>query len=905
MIEPYDPKTAEPKWQKRWADAGLFRASEDPSKPKLYVLDMFPYPSAAGLHVGHPEGYTATDIISRMKRMQGYNVLHPMGWDAFGLPAENYAIQTGTHPRLTTQKNIETFRRQIQALGFSYDWSREVDTTDPGYYRWTQWIFLQLYKKGLAYEGVVPINFCPKCKTGLANEEVHQGACERCGTPVERRNLRQWLLKITAYADRLLEDLEGLDWPESTLAMQRNWIGRSEGAEVVFEGADPGAAKGEKLVVFTTRPDTLFGATYMVLAPEHPLVDKFTTPAQKAAVEQYRERAKNKSDLERTDLAKEKTGVFTGGAVVNPVNNEKIPVWVADYVLISYGTGAIMAVPAHDQRDFDFAQKFNLPIRPVVAPRQQSGEKGRGGDGERFGKAFEDDGVAVNSGPYNGLATAEFKKRITGDLEKKGKGRKTVNYRLRDWVFSRQRYWGEPIPIVHCQGACRGPVPVPEDQLPVRLPEVEKYEPMGTGDSPLAAVESWVKTECPVCKSPARRETNTMPQWAGSCWYYLRFLDPKNGGAAWNPGKEKYWMNVDLYVGGAEHAVLHLLYSRFWHKVLYDLGLVSTKEPFKKLRHQGMVLSYSYQDSRGAYHGYEEIDFSGDRAGGGEEMVEGRQPGNRDRAGGGEGAEGERPSPGAPRTGAGPAGVVEGRQPGNRKAPALKATGEILKEQVEKMSKSKKNVVSPDDIIGRHGADAMRLYEMFMGDFELPKPWDMRAVEGITRFLQRVWRLQDRIRPDGEDPNRVLRHRTILAVTERIENFKFNTAIAALMEYVNALGEKAHRHDAEAVTLLLSPFAPHLAEELWERLGHKTSVALAAWPAADPALLKSDTLEYPVQVNGKLRAHLAVSESASREDVLAAARALPKIREAVNGHEIVKEILVPGRMINFVIRPKS
>ncbi|MGQ0645361.1 MAG: leucine--tRNA ligase [Elusimicrobiota bacterium] len=846
MTEPYDPKTVEPKWQKRWAESGAFRAVEDPAKPKLYILDMFPYPSAAGLHVGHPEGYTATDIIARMKRMQGFNVLHPMGWDAFGLPAENYAIQTGTHPRATTQRNIETFRRQIQALGFSYDWSREVDTTDPAYYKWTQWIFLQLYKKGLAYEGTAPINFCPRCKTGLANEEVHQGACERCGTPVERRNLRQWLLKITAYADRLLADLDGLDWPESTLAMQRHWIGRSEGAEVVFEGAEPAPARGEKLTVFTTRPDTLFGATYMVLAPEHPLVDKFTAPAQKAAVNEYRERARNKSDLERTDLAKDKTGVFTGGTVANPVNGERIPVWIADYVLISYGTGAIMAVPAHDQRDFDFAKKFGLRIKLVVAPPEI------GGYPLDLQEAFEIEGVAENSGPYDGLSTAEFKKRITADLEKQGKGKKAVNYRLRDWVFSRQRYWGEPIPIVHCRGKCGGPVPVPEDQLPVLLPEVEKYEPAGTGDSPLAAVESWINTACPVCGGPARRETNTMPQWAGSCWYYLRFLDPKNSAAGWDKAKEKYWMadtGVDLYVGGAEHAVLHLLYARFWHKVLYDLGFVSTKEPFQKLRHQGMVLSYSYQDKMGAYHGYDEIDFS-------------------------------------------------------RKPAVLKSGGEELKEQVEKMSKSKKNVVSPDDIIGRHGADAMRLYEMFMGDFELPKPWDMRAVEGINRFLQRAWRVREKI-GGGPDVHERLRHKTVRDVTERIESFKFNTAIASLMEYVNALGAGAAQADAEALALLLSPFAPHLAEEMWEKLGHAEPLARAAWPQADPALLAADAVEYPVQLNGKLRDRLTAAPEESKERVLAAAKALPKVREALAGQTIVKEIFVPGRMVNFVTKPSN
>jgi len=850
-LEKYDHKSVEPKWQKRWADGKLFKA-EDPAqaagKPKFYVLDMFPYPSGAGIHVGHPEGYTASDIIARAKRMQGFNVLHPMGWDAFGLPAENYAIQTGTHPRVTTQKNVDNMRRQIKSLGFALDWDREVDTTDPNYFKWTQWIFLQLYKKGLAFEGVIPINFCPKDKTGLANEEVHQGKCERCGTIVERRALRQWMLKITAYADRLLEDLDGLDWPESTLAMQRHWIGRSEGAEVLFAGESPAAAKGQTLKVFTTRPDTLFGATYMVLAPEHPLVDAFTTPAQADAVLRYRDQAKNKSDLERTDLAKEKTGVFTGGFVKNPVNGEPVPVWVADYVLISYGTGAIMAVPAHDQRDFDFAKKFGLPIKEVVkidtapsSPPYQGGEKG-----EVSSKAIEEEGIAVNSGDFTGLPTADFKKKITAWLEQKSLGKKAVNYRLRDWVFSRQRYWGEPIPIVHCEGKCKGPVPVPEDALPVRLPEVEKYEPTGTGESPLAAVPSWVNTTCPVCQGPAKRETNTMPQWAGSCWYYLRYIDPKNDKAPWDKAKEKYFMNVDLYIGGAEHAVLHLLYSRFWHKVLFDLGWVSTIEPFQKLRHQGMVLSYSYQDKLGAYHTYDEIDFTGKEA-------------------------------------------------------KLAGTGEVLKEQVEKMSKSKKNVVSPDDIIDRYGADAMRLYEMFMGDFDLPKPWDMRAVEGINRFLHRVWRLQEKV-ADGADAHKALRHRTIQIVGERMAAFKFNTAIAALMEYSNALGGGLARADLEAITLLIAPFAPHMAEEMWERLGHMESVSKAKWPEADPALLTSETVEYAVQVDGKVRDRLSVARDIPKDQILAQARALPKAQEFLKDRQVVKEIVVPGRLVSFVTK---
>jgi leucyl-tRNA synthetase len=828
----------EAKWQKRWADEASFRAAPDPAKPKLYILDMFPYPSGAGLHVGHPEGYTATDIIARMKRLQGYNVLHPMGWDAFGLPAENHAIATGQHPRETTARNVATFRRQIKSLGFSYDWSREVDTTDPGYYKWTQWIFLQLYKKGLAYEGTAPINFCPRCKTGLANEEVHQGACERCGAPVERRDLRQWLLRITAYADRLLADLEGLDWPESTLAMQRHWIGRSEGAEVVFAGP-----QGATIPVFTTRPDTLFGATYMVLAPEHPLVEAVTTPNRRAAVKEYVDRARAKSDVERTDLAKEKTGVFTGGHAVNPVNREEIPIWVADYVLSGYGAGAIMAVPAHDQRDYDFAAKFGLPVRPVVVPPAGT---------PPAGAAYEDEGISTASGVFSDLPTPEAKRLITRWLEEKRLGKAAVTYRLRDWVFSRQRYWGEPIPIVHCAGQCAGPVPVPEDQLPVLLPEVAKYEPTGAGDSPLAAVENWIKTRCPVCGGSARRETNTMPQWAGSCWYYLRYMDPGNAARAWDPPAEKYWMGaagVDLYVGGAEHAVLHLLYSRFWHKVLFDLGLVSTKEPFHKLRHQGMVLSYSYRDSLGAYHPYEDIDFS-------------------------------------------------------QSPPRLKAGGGPLKEQVEKMSKSKKNVVSPDDVIREHGADVMRLYEMFMGDFDKEKPWDPRTIEGVARFLKRLWRLADKVADvPAPEPLVTALHRTVDAVTKRVDGFKFNTAIAALMEWANLLGGDAVPRSAwETYVTLLSPFAPHLAEELWERMGHGESITRAPWPTADPARLADREVEIPVQINGKVKDRLTAPVEAGVDALRALALARPRVTEALQGRELVKCIVIPGKMVSLVVK---
>lgn len=835
----YDPPSIEAKWQKRWEDQRLFSADIS-EKPKLYVLDMFPYPSAAGLHVGHPEGYTATDVIARMKRLQGFNVLHPMGWDAFGLPAENYAIQTGVHPREVTRRNIENFRRQIKALGFSYDWSREVDTTDPSYVRWTQWIFLQLFHKGLAYEGVSPINFCPSCKTGLANEEVHQGACERCGTAVERRDMRQWLLKITAYADRLLADLDGLDWPASTLAMQRHWIGRSEGAEVVFQGS--GAAAGTSVTVFTTRPDTLFGATYLVLAPEHPLVKTFTAPEQALRVMDYQEKARRKSDLERTDLAREKTGVWTGGAVINPVNGALLPVWIADYVLASYGTGAIMAVPAHDQRDMDFARALGLPIQTVVEPLE--------GAWTQPDKAFEADGRAVASGPYSGLASAEMRGRITSDLASRGVGRRAVNYRLRDWVFSRQRYWGEPIPLVHCKARCGGVVPVPESQLPVLLPEVERFQPSATGQSPLADVTSWVRTSCPICGGPAERETNTMPQWAGSCWYYLRFLDPRNDREPWSAQAERYWMGnsgVDLYVGGAEHAVLHLLYARFWHKFFYDLKLVSSSEPFHKLRHQGMVLAFSYQDELGAYHGPEEVDLSGS-------------------------------------------------------SPRLKSDGRPLTSQVEKMSKSKKNVVSPDDVVAHSGADAMRLYELFMGDFEESKPWDSRNMAGVVKFLHRVWRAAQSVSDAPGDPQERLRHRTVQRVTERIDQFKFNTALSALMEFVNAL-ETPRRTDIEVLAILLSPFAPHLAEEVWEFLGNKTTLAQARWPEIDPTLLREDTLELPVQINGKVRDRVTVPREATAQEVLRMVKELPRLAPYLSGQRVVKEIVVPERLVSLVVHP--
>jgi len=831
----------EAKWQARWAKDGVFKTPDTPRPgKKFYCLDMFPYPSADGLHVGHPEGYTATDILCRMKRMQGCDVLHPMGWDAFGLPAENFALQTGTHPSVVTQRNIANFRRQIKALGFSYDWDREIDTTAPAYYRWTQWIFLQLLKKGLAYESTAPINFCPSCKTGLANEEVFGGKCERCGHQVERRSIRQWVLKITAYADRLESDLKGLDWPHSTLMMQRNWIGRSEGAEVNFQ-----LEAGGEIKVFTTRPDTLYGATYMVLAPEHESVARITAADRRAEVAAYVSAAASKSDLERTELAKDKTGAFTGAYAVNPVNGARIPVWIADYVLASYGTGAIMAVPGHDERDHEFALKFGLEIRQVVRPADD--DKAALLDFRKA--AFGDEGIAVNSPAWDGLPTAQAFARAISHLEQTKKGRRCVHYKLRDWIFSRQRYWGEPIPVVHCPKC--GLVPVPEKDLPVLLPDVKDYRPTGTGESPLANIPEWVNTKCPACGAAAKRETNTMPQWAGSCWYYLRFIDPANPAAACGQAQEKAWMPVDCYVGGAEHAVLHLLYARFWHKVLFDLGFVSTAEPFQKLRHQGMILSFSYRDGKGVYHHYDEI--SCDESG----------------------------------------------------AATLAATGEKLDSQIEKMSKSKKNVVNPDAVIQEHGADAFRLYEMFMGPFEDSKPWDMRSIEGVARFLRKVWQLVLETESPGAGAGCLsARHRAIKKVTEDIATFNFNTAISALMIYGNEIQKAgaAARADLEAMLTLLHPFAPHMTEELWERLGHKNCLARQPWPAFDVQYLKDREVEYAVQVNGKLRATFVFAADAAEAEAREAALALDKVRAALAGKSVMKVIVVPNRLVNIVAR---
>ncbi|MDB5037188.1 MAG: leucyl-tRNA synthetase [Bacteriovoracaceae bacterium] len=798
----YNPASIEPKWQKFWDENKTFKTEFNPKdggkKPKFYVLDMFPYPSGAGLHVGHPEGYTATDIVARYKRMRGFNVLHPMGFDAFGLPAENYAIKTGTHPRITTEKNIETFRGQLKRLGFAYDWDREVDTTDPKYYRWTQWIFVQLYKKGLAYEAMTPVNWCPELKAVLANEEIVDGKSEIGGHPVERRNMRQWMLKITAYADRLVEDLNELDWPENIKEMQRNWIGRSEGAEIDFD------IKGEKekIKVFTTRPDTLFGSSFIVLAPEHPLVEKLTTPEQKEKVSAYKKQTASKSDLDRTELAKEKTGVFLGSYAMHPFTKKELPIWIADFVLGHYGTGALMAVPAHDERDFEFATKFNLPIVKVLESEELP---------------FLGNAKHINSDFINGLDNDAAKKKICAELQKIGHGKATVTYRLRDWIFSRQRYWGEPFPIIHFEdGSYRV---LDEDELPVLLPNVEKYEPSGTGESPLSTISDWVNIIDPKTGKKAKRETNTMPQWAGSCWYYLRYLDPKNDKAAWGKDVEKFFMPVDLYVGGVEHAVLHLLYARFWHKVLYDLGYVSTKEPFKRLVNPGLILG----------------------------------------------------------------------------------------EDGEKMSKSRGNVVNPDDVINQYGCDAFRMYEMFLGPLEKVKPWSTNNIDGVYRFLNRIWRnfvheskIKDRPMTDAE--LRII-HQTIQKISDDIENLRMNTAISQMMICHNFMSDQPDipKEMAEKFIILLSPFAPHITEEIWELFGHKGSIIEAEWPKADPKYLIESEVEFAIQVNGKLRATVKTSPDSKQDQVRALAIQNPKVEGYLKG-EIVKEIFVPRKLYNFVVK---
>ncbi|MFC7787014.1 leucine--tRNA ligase [Rossellomorea sp. GCM10028870] len=800
----FNHRSVETKWQQYWEENKTFKATEDEGKSNFYALDMFPYPSGAGLHVGHPEGFTATDILSRMKRMQGFNVLHPMGWDAFGLPAEQYALDTGNDPAEFTQKNIDTFRRQIKSLGFSYDWDREVNTTDPGYYKWTQWIFTKLYEKGLAYVDEVAVNWCPALGTVLANEEVIDGKSERGGHPVERRPMKQWMLKITAYADRLVEDLEEVDWPESIKDMQRNWIGRSEGAEVNFtiDGHD------KSFDVFTTRPDTIFGATYAVLAPEHPFVAEITTEAQRSKVNEYIDKIKSKSDLERTDLAKEKTGVFTGAYAINPANGEKMPIWIADYVLMSYGSGAIMAVPAHDERDYEFAKEFDLPIVEVVA----------GGNIEK--EAYTGDGDHVNSGFLDGLGKEEAITKAISWLEEKNIGTKKVTYRLRDWLFSRQRYWGEPIPVIHWEDGTT--TTVPESELPLVLPKTTEIKPSGTGESPLANISEWVNVEDPETGKKGRRETNTMPQWAGSCWYYIRYIDPHNEEALADAKKMQEWLPVDTYIGGAEHAVLHLLYARFWHKFLYDIGVVPTKEPFQKLFNQGMILG----------------------------------------------------------------------------------------ENNEKMSKSKGNVVNPDEVVESHGADTLRLYEMFMGPLEASIAWSTNGLDGARRFLDRVWRLL--VEEDGslsskvkDAPNSDLDktyNQTVKKVTEDYEGLRFNTGISQLMVFINDAykADTLPKDYVEGFIKLLSPIAPHMTEELWSKLGHEGSISYEAWPTFDESKLVDNEVEIVLQVNGKVKAKVMIPRDMNKEDLEKTAMENDEIKSQIEGKTIRKVIAVPGKLVNIV-----
>ncbi|HAP2774003.1 TPA: leucine--tRNA ligase [Enterococcus faecalis] len=800
----YNHKEIEKKWQKYWAKNNCFNTLDDPNKEKFYALDMFPYPSGQGLHVGHPEGYTATDILSRMKRAQGYNVLHPMGWDAFGLPAEQYALDTGNDPAEFTKKNIETFRRQINSLGFSYDWNREINTTDPEYYKWTQWIFTKLYEKGLAYEAEVAVNWVPELGTVISNEEVIDGKSERGGYDVVRRPMRQWMLKITAYADRLLEDLELVDWPESIKDMQRNWIGRSEGANVTFKVA----GTEESFTVFTTRPDTLFGATYTVLAPELELVKKITTPEQTAAVEAYIEETSKKSDLNRTDLAKEKTGVFTGAYAINPVNGQEIPIWIGDYVLASYGTGAIMAVPAHDERDYEFAKTFGIDILPVIA------------GGDITTEAYTGDGPHINSDFLNGLNKAEAIAKMNEWLEENHVGKKEVSYRLRDWLFSRQRYWGEPIPVIHWEDGTT--TTVPESELPLRLPVTSDIRPSGTGESPLANIDEWVNVVDPETGMKGKRETNTMPQWAGSSWYYLRFIDPHNKNEIADFEKLKRWLPVDIYIGGAEHAVLHLLYARFWHKFLYDIGVVPTKEPFQKLYNQGMILG----------------------------------------------------------------------------------------ENNEKMSKSRGNVVNPDDVVAKYGADTLRLYEMFMGPLDASIAWNENGLEGSRKFLDRVWRLivdeegkmRDRITTINDGRLTKVYHQTVKKVTEDMANLHFNTAISQLMVFVN----EANKVDAlpyeyvEGFVQLLAPIAPHFGEELWQILGNEESLTYVPWPTYDEAALVEDEVEVVFQVNGKLRGKQNVARGLSKEELEQIAMNHEAVKEFIEGKTVRKVIAVPDKLVNIV-----
>ncbi|MGX7150634.1 leucine--tRNA ligase [Enterococcus ureasiticus] len=833
----YDHKKIEKKWQKYWAKHNSFTTHDDPNKEKFYALDMFPYPSGQGLHVGHPEGYTATDILSRMKRSQGYSVLHPMGWDAFGLPAEQYALDTGNDPAEFTKKNIETFKRQINSLGFSYDWNREINTTDPEYYKWTQWIFTKLYEHGLAYEAEVAVNWVPELGTVISNEEVIDGKSERGGYDVVRKPMRQWMLKITAYADRLLDDLDLVDWPESIKDMQRNWIGRSEGANVDFK------VKGsnDTITVFTTRADTLFGASYLVVAPELKIVDEITTPEQKTAVTAYQEEVSKKSDLDRTDLSKIKTGAFTGAYAINPVNGKEIPIWIADYVLGSYGTGAVMAVPAHDERDYAFADKFGIEMIQVI----------EGGDITK--EAYTGDGLHINSAFLDGLTKDEANEKMYQWLEDNGCGKKEVTYRLRDWLFSRQRYWGEPIPVIHWEDGTT--TTVPESELPLKLPKTDDIKPSGTGESPLANITEWINVVDPETGKKGKRETNTMPQWAGSSWYHLRYIDPHNKNEIANYEKLERWLPVDIYIGGAEHAVLHLLYARFWHKFLYDIGVVPTKEPYQKLYNQGMILGQSFRDSRGV-------------------LV--------------------------------PTNMVE-----KRDGVWLNSeTGEELEEAPAKMSKSLKNVVNPDDVVEKYGADTLRMYEMFMGPLDASIAWSENGLEGSRKFLDRVWRLivdendkmRDRITTINDGRLTKVYHQTVKKVTEDMENLHFNTAISQLMVFVN----EANKVDVlpyeyiEGFVQLLAPIAPHIGEELWAILGNEESLTNAPWPTYDESALIEDEVEVVFQVNGKVRAKLNIARGLSKEELEEKALAAEEIQSFIDGKTVRKVIVVPDKLVNIV-----
>ena len=816
-MEKYDHSQIEKKWQEKWTETNVYRTTESKEKPKYYILDMFPYPSGAGLHVGHPKGYIATDVFARMKIMQGFNVLHPMGWDAFGLPAENYAIKNKIHPRIAVEKNIATFKSQLEKFGFTYDWSREINTSDPRFYKWTQWIFLQLFKKGLAYQSDEPINWCPGCKTGLANEDLENGQCERCGSEIERKPMRQWVLKITDYADRLLADLQKLpDWEESIKEMQKNWIGKSEGATIKFSISNSKNPNDQKyLEVFTTRLDTIYGCTYCVVAPEHSLLRELKEEIKNwEEVERYLDESKKKTDLDRME-AKEKTGVeLKGVKVVNPFNGKELPLFVADYVLAHYGTGAVMAVPAHDERDFEFAKKYNLPIKVVINP-ENGGENQNDNLKPKNLDVLIDDGILINSEKYNGLSSQQAREELNAWLEENNLGGKKINYKLQDWVFSRQRYWGEPIPIIHCEKC--GAAPVPETELPVLLPEVEKYEPTGTGESPLADIAEWVNVKCPVCGAPAKRETNTMPQWAGSSWYYLRFIDPTNEQSLADKEKDKYWSPVDFYVGGAEHATRHLIYARFWHKFLYDIGAVNYEEPFIRLQHVGLILA---EDGR-------------------------------------------------------------------------------------KMSKRWGNVINPDEVIDKHGADALRVYEMFMGPFSQAVAWNTKGLIGARKFLDKLWRLSEKTFDDHRDnqPLLALTQKTIKKVGRDIDDFKLNTAVSSLMILVNELGkvEKISNNLYESLLKILAPFAPHLAEELWEKTGHRESIFKEKWPQYDQALIADEEIEIPVMINGKLRDALKIAPEITEEEIKKLVLQSAKVKKWLAGQESKKFIYIKGKVVNIVV----